>query len=164
MDDFIYVGKIVNTHGLKGEIRILSDFEKKDKVFVPGMTIYIGRKKEKEVINTYRHHKMFDMITMAGYSDINEIIRYKGLYVYIKKEDLNLDDNEYLDTDLIDLDVYVKDAKVGTITEVRDSGNNKFIVVKTEEKEVFVPLQDEFIKEVNLNDKYIVIEPIKGMF
>ena len=164
MDDFIYVGKIVNTHGLKGEIIILSDFEKKDKVFVPGMTIYIGRKKEKEVINTYRHHKMFDMITMVGYSDINEIIRYKGLYVYIKKEDLNLDDNEYLDTDLIDLDVYVKDAKVGTITEVRDSGNNKFIVVKTEENEVFVPLQDEFIKEVNLNDKYIVIEPIKGMF
>ena len=49
MDDFIYVGKIVNTHGLKGEIRILSDFEYKEKVFVPGMTIYIVRKKEPTV-------------------------------------------------------------------------------------------------------------------
>jgi len=164
MDDFIYIGKIVNTHGLKGEVRIMSDFEKKDKVFIPGMTIYIGRKKEKEIINTYRHHKVFDMITMKGYSDINEIIRYKGLYVYVKKEDLKLDDNEYLETDLIDLDVYIDDSKVGVITEVRNSGNNKFIVVRTKEKEVYVPLQDEFIKSVDLNKKTIIIKPIKGMF
>ena len=164
MDDFIYIGKIVNTHGLKGEVRILSDFEKKDKVFIPGMTIYIGRKKEKEVINTYRHHKVFDMITMKGYSDINEIIRYKGLYVYIRKEDLKLDEDEYLDSDLVDLDVYIDDDKVGTVLEVRNGGNNKFIVVKTIEKEVFVPLREEFIKEVNLDKKYIIITPIKGMF
>ena len=164
MDEFIYVGKIVNTHGLKGEVRILSDFEKKDKVFIPGMTIYIGRKKEKEIINTYRHHKVFEMITMKGYSDINEIIRYKGLYVYVKKEDLNLNDNEYLDSDLINLNVYVDNNNIGIITDIRDSGHNKFLVIKTDEKEVFVPMQDEFIKEVNLKDKKIVIKPIKGMF
>ncbi len=164
MDEFIYVGKIVNTHGLKGEIRILSDFEKKDKVFIPGMTIYIGRKKEKEVINSYRHHKVFEMITMKGYSDINEVIRYKGLYVYVKKEDLNLSNNEYLESDLINLNVYVKDENIGLITDIRDSGHNKFLVIKTKEKEVFIPMQDEFIKEVNLKDKKVVIEPIKGMF
>lgn len=164
MDEFIYVGKIVNTHGLKGEVRILSDFEKKDKVFVPGMTIYIGRKKEKEIINSYRHHKVFEMITMKGYSDINEIIRYKGLYVYVKKEDLNLNDNEYLDSDLINLDVYVNDEKIGIVTAIRDSGHNKFLVIKTDKKEAFVPMQDEFIKKVNLKDKAIIIEPIKGMF
>ncbi len=164
MDEYIYIGKIVNTHGLKGEVRILSDFEKKDKVFIPGMTIYIGRKKEKEVINSYRHHKVFEMITMKGYSDINEIIRYKGLYVYIKKEDLKLDNDEYLDSDLINLDVYVNNEVVGVITDIRDSGHNKFLVIKTSDKDVFVPMQDEFIKEVNLAEKKIVIEPIKGMF
>ncbi len=164
MDEYIYIGKIVNTHGLKGEVRILSDFEKKDKVFIPGMTIYIGRKKEKEVINSYRHHKVFEMITMKGYSDINEIIRYKGLYVYIKKEDLKLDNDEYLDSDLINLDVYVNNEVVGVITDIRDSGHNKFLVIKTSDKDVFVPMQDEFIKEVNLDEKKIVIEPIKGMF
>lgn len=164
MDEYIYIGKIVNTHGLKGEVRILSDFEKKDKVFIPGMTIYIGRKKEKEVINSYRHHKVFEMITMKGYSDINEIIRYKGLYVYIKKEDLKLDNDEYLDSDLINLDVYVNNEVVGVITDIRDSGHNKFLVIKTSDKDVFVPMQDEFIKEVNLDEKKVVIEPIKGMF
>lgn len=163
-DNYIYVGKIVNTHGLKGEIRILSDFLYKDRVFVPGFAIYIGRKKEKEIINSYRHHKNFEMITMKGYSDIDEVLRYKGLYVYIKKEDLELKDNEYLDSDYFDLDVIVDGNKIGNVIDIRDSGNNKLLVIKTGDKEVFVPLQKEFIKEVNLENNYIIITPIKGMF
>lgn len=163
MEDYIYVGKIVNTHGLKGEIRILSDFEYKDKVFIPGMTIYIGRKKEQEKIVTYRHHKNFEMITMDGYNDIDQVLRYKGLYVYVKREDLSLEKDEYLDSDYIDLDVIIDNNTIGKVIDIRDSGNNKFLVIKTE-KEVFVPLQKEFIKEVNLDKKYIVIVPIKGMF
>ena len=69
MDDFIYIGKIVNTHGLKGEVRILSNFEYKDKVFIPGIKYYLGRKKEEVLVKTYRHHKSFEMITMEGYND-----------------------------------------------------------------------------------------------
>lgn len=164
MDDFIYIGKIVNTHGIKGEIRILSDFEKKDKVFIKGMSIYIGRKKEREVINTYRHHKNFEMITMEGYSDINEVLRYKGLYVYIRKEDLKLDDGEYLDSDLINLIVIVDNEEKGIITDIRDSGHNKFLVIKTDSKEIFIPYQKEFIGNIDFINKKIEIKPIKGMF
>ena len=158
-DKFIYI-EMSN----QVEIRILSDFEFKDKVFVPNMVIYIGRKKEKEIIKTYRHHKNFEMITMEGYSDINEVLRYKGLYVYIKKEDLKLNDDEYLDDDLIDLNVYVDNENKGIITDIRDGGNNKFLVIKTNDKEVFVPLNKEFIKSVDLKNKKIIIKPIKGMF
>lgn len=164
MEEFIYVGKIVNTHGIKGEIRILSDFEKKDKVFVKGMPIYIGRKKEREVITSYRHHKNFEMITMEGYTDINQVLRYKGLYVYIKKEDLKLGKGEYLETDLIDLTVIVDNEEKGIITDIRDSGHNKFLVIKTTEKEVFIPYQPEFISKIDFDNKQIVITPIKGMF
>lgn len=164
MEDYIYIGKIVNTHGIKGEIRILSDFEKKDKVFVKGMPIYIGRKKEREVINSYRHHKNFEMITMEGYYDINQVLRYKGLYVYTKKQDLKLDDGEYLETDLINLTVLVDDKKKGIITDIRDSGHNKFLVIKTDSKEVFVPYQKEFIGNIDFPNKKIEIKPIKGMF
>lgn len=164
MEDYIYIGKIVNTHGIKGEIRIISDFEKKDKVFIKGMPIYIGRKKEKEVIASYRHHKNFEMITMEGYTDINQVLRYKGLYVYIKKEDLKLEDGEYLETDLIDLIVIVDNEEKGIITDIRDSGHNKFLVIKTESKEVFIPYQKEFIGNVDFINKKIEIKPIKGMF
>lgn len=164
MDEYIYVGKIVNTHGIKGEIRILSDFEKKDKVFVSGMPIYIGRKKEREIIKSYRHHKNFEMITMEGYSDINEVLRYKGLYVYIKKEDLRLEEGEYLETDLIGLTVMVEDINKGTVSDIRDSGHNKFLVIQTEKKEVFIPYQKEFIAKVDFENQAITVTPIKGMF
>lgn len=62
--DYIKIGKIVNTHGIKGEVRLLSKFPYKDKVFVKDMNIYID-KKYKEVINSYRKHKNFDMITFS---------------------------------------------------------------------------------------------------
>ena len=68
---YVLIGKLVNTHGLKGEVRILSDFKYKDKIFIPGMKIYIGKNKEKQVINSYRKHKIFDMITLLGFNDIN---------------------------------------------------------------------------------------------
>lgn len=164
MDDYIYIGKIVNTHGLKGEIRILSDFEKKEKVFISGMNIYIGRKKEKEVINTYRHHKNFEMITMVGYTDINEVLCYKGLYVYVKKEDLQLENDEYLESDYIGLTVIVDGIDKGKIIEIRDSGHNKFFVIAKDNKQVFVPYQKEFIKSIDLDKKQVVVIPIKGMF
>lgn len=164
MDDFIYVGKIVNTHGLKGEIRIISDFEYKDKVFVPNFPIYIGRKKEKEIIKTYRHHKNFEMITMDGYDYIDEVLKYKGLYVYIKREDLNLNDTEYLESDLIGLNVIVDNNLSGTVTDIRDTGNNKILVIDHNDKNVFIPYQKEFIESVDITKKEIVIKPIKGMF
>ena len=164
MDEYIYIGKIVNTHGLKGEVRILSDFQFKDKVFKQGVTIYLGRKKEEFKIVTYRHHKVFEMITMEGLNDINLVLRLKGLYVYVLKKDLVLNDGEYLDSDLINLNVIVDNKEVGTVTNVRDSGNNKFLVIKTDTKEVFVPYQKEFVKEINLENNTIIIEPIEGMF
>ena len=56
---YVLIGKLVNTHGLKGEVRILSQFKYKNKVFIPGMKIYIGKDKVCEEITSYRHHKIF---------------------------------------------------------------------------------------------------------
>ena len=164
MDEYIYIGKIVNTHGLKGEVRILSNFEFKDKVFVPGIRYYLGRKKEEVLVKTYRHHKNFEMITMDGYNDINEVLRLKGLYVYIKKSDLKLDNGEYLDTDLINLEVIVNDENKGIVKDIVDAGNNKLLLIDYNGKNVYIPYKDEFIKSIDLNNKKIVIEPIEGMF
>ena len=73
----IKIGKIVNTHGIKGELRLLSKFPYKDKVFIKNMPIYIN-KEEKEIINTYRKHKNFDMITLDGYTNINEVLKLRA--------------------------------------------------------------------------------------
>ena len=105
MDEYVYIGKIVNTHGIKGEIRILSDFKFKDKVFVPDRKIYIGEDYHEEIINSYRHHKVFEMITLKGYSNINEVLKYMKKNVYVKRVDLSLGNEDYLDEDIIGLDV-----------------------------------------------------------
>ena len=67
----IKIGKIVNTHGIKGELRLLSKFPYKDKVFINNITIYID-KKDKEIINTYisadeNYEKVFDDETFSIY-------------------------------------------------------------------------------------------------
>ena len=70
--DLVCVGKIVNTHGIKGELRIRSDFEKKEMVFKVGNKIIIDN--EEHIIRTYRYHKIFDMITIDEYTNINDVL------------------------------------------------------------------------------------------
>ena len=88
----IYIGKIVSTHGIKGELRILSDFEYKDRVFKVGNKLVINNKDY--VIRSYRHHKNFEMVTLDDYHDINEVLFLLKNKVYFKESDLELSDNE----------------------------------------------------------------------
>ena len=163
MEEFLVIGKIVNTHGIRGEIRLLSRFKYKDKVFVKDMPIYIGRNKDKEIINSYRHHKTFEMITLVGYNNINQVLKYKGQMAYIKKSDLKLNDNEYLDSELIDLDVVIDNEIVGKVTAVNDNGGgNKTLTLLINNKESFVPLIPEFVK-VSIKEKKVYVSPIEGM-
>ena len=87
----IYVGKIVKTHGIKGELCIISDFPYKRKVFVPEKSIILNDKEYK--IKTYRPHKNYDMVTFYDYNDINEVLNFLGSDVYIKYADLDLEDD-----------------------------------------------------------------------
>ena len=121
--NYLYLGKIVNTHGIKGEIRIISNFERKDLVFNPNFKIYIGDDKEEKVINTYRHHKNFEMITLKGINDINDVLKYKGLDVYIKRDDLKLDN--FLINDLINYKIVNNKKYYGIIKEIRSNKRNK---------------------------------------
>lgn len=159
---YVLIGKIVNTHGLKGEVRILSDFRYKDRVFVSNMKIYIGKEKKEEIINTYRHHKIFEMITMEAYNDINEVLKYKGEYVFINREDLVLKKNEYLDTDLINLNVYIDNKLIGQVKKVEKYSKNELFVVKGQEKDYLIPYNFDIIK-ISLKEKRIDVENINGL-
>lgn len=160
---YIYIGKIVNTHALKGELKLLSDFKYKDRVFKKNFNIYIGKNKIKETITNYRHHKVFDMICLEGYTNINEVLKYKGEKAYVLKEDISLNENEYLDEDLIGLEVYQKDSLIGSVKRIDKYKANDIIVVKGKNKDYLVPYIDEFIKKIDLNHKKIIINDIKGL-
>lgn len=161
--EYLYVGKIVNTHGIKGEVRVLSDFPYKDRVFKKGFCIYIGKNKEKEMITSYRVHKMFDMITMEGFININEVLKYKGKGVFIRKDDLVLGDNEYLEEDLIGLDVIVNQEIVGRVVRIERDKYQSKIVVNKGEKEYLVPYVCDIIKKIDLDEGRMEIQYIKGL-
>ena len=160
--EYIYIGKIVNTHGIKGEVRLLSDFKYKEKVFKRDMLIYIGKDKTEEKIISYRRHKQFDMICMDGYTNINEILKYKGLNVYINKDDLILDNNKYLNEDIIGLDVIV-DKKIIGIVEDIEKNAKELIIVKGSEREFLIPYNDYFVNKIDIDNKKIYINNIKGL-
>lgn len=157
----VYIGKIVNTHGIKGEIRLLSDFPFKDKVFVVGNSILIDDIEYK--INSYRRHKMFDMITLEGYNNINDVLFLMKKKVYFDKDKLVLSDDEILDEDLIKFRVIDDDGNIGKITEIfMASSTNKILRVEFSH-EVLIPYNSPIIKNIDKNKKEIHVSLIGGM-
>ncbi len=155
MNDFILVGKIINTFGIKGELKISSMFEYKERIFKEDFPIYIGINKVKELISTHRFHKNHDLILFKGYSNINEVLKYKGENIYIKRSELPLRENEYLYQDLIGFKVYEQDEYLGIITDYEE--NNQNILFKVSgTKTFYLPNIDVYIQEINLLEKKII--------
>lgn len=143
---YISIGKIVNTHGIKGEVRLLSHFEYKEKAFVKGMKIYIGKEKIEEEIVSYRPHKSFDMIRLKGRYNINDVLSYKGQFCYVDYDDLRLSGDECLAMDLIGLPAYSAGAHVGCVKRIEDIGNDRrLLILEHDGKESMIPYIQEFV-------------------
>lgn len=158
--DYLYIGKLVNTHGIKGEVRLLSNFRHKDKVFIKGFKFYVGKEKKEYVVETYRKHKSFDMVVFKDNYDINLIEHLKGSLVYIDKKDLKLDKNTFLSVDLIGFSVIINDKLIGVVESVMDTLANEVLVL---ENNVMIPYVKAFINKVDIKNKRIYVEDVKGL-
>ncbi len=162
MNEFVYIGKVVNTHGIKGEFRILSNFELKDKVFVLNNHIYIGDDKKEYTILSYRHHKDFEMITVEGITDINQAILLKGKKVYFKRSDLELNSDDYLIDDLLDCDVIEDDKTLGKVTDIIYNNANILLNV-TGSNNFYIPIKGNYIIKVDKEAKKIYTSNAKDL-
>lgn len=142
---YIKVGTIVNTHALKGEVRIISNFEYKDRVFKINNTLYIGMSKSEEVIETYRVHKNFDMVKFKGIDNITDVLKYKGSAVYVNIDDLKLKNDEILIEELLGMSVIVNDKLLGSITDYIDNNGNKLVVVNNK----YIPYNKDLIEKID---------------
>ncbi len=158
--EYLYIGKLVNTHGIKGEVRLLSKFRHKDKVFVKDFKFYVGKDKKEYIVETYRRHKNFDMVLFKDNYDINLIEHLKGSLVYINKEDLKLDKNVFLSIDLIGFDVIINDKLVGVINDVLDTPANEVLVLDTG---VMIPYVNAFIKNIDMEKRHVIVNDVKGL-
>ncbi len=158
--DYLYVGKLVNTHGIKGEVRLLSSFRHKQEIFIPGFKLYIGKNKTEYEIEHYRKHKSFDMIVFKGFYDINMVEHLKGSLVYINRNDLVLEKNVFLAVDLIGFNVIINDKLIGVIKEVLDTPANEVLVL---DNKIMIPYVREFINKVDTLKKEVVVNDMKGL-
>lgn len=144
----IIVGKYVNTHGIKGEIRILSDFSRKDLIFKPKFKLYINNKEF--IVKSYRKHKKYDMITFEGINSINDIEYLKGNNVYIRRDDIN----EFIDEDLYKYLISVN-SKLYKIKNILMNNFQKILVL---ENDKMVPYVDDFVLKKDDEKKIIYMD------
>lgn len=154
----ICIGKIVNTHGLKGEVKIISDFKYKNLVFKKNFVFHVNN--EKLIVKSYRKHKMFDMVTFDLIDDINNVLKYKGKDIYINREDIK--EKIILNEDYIGLEVY-SDRYIGIVEEIMKNPAHDILVVNNNGKINLIPNVEEFVKSVDVDNKKIIINEIEGL-
>ena len=102
-------------------------------------------------------HKNYDMVTFDGIDNINDVIVYKGDAVYANRNDIKIDG--YFDEDLIGLDVYTSSC-IGKVEYILKSKAHDILVLDTGK---MIPNISEFVKQIDLNDKKIIVEKVEGL-
>ena len=104
------------------------------------------------------------MVTFVGYNNINQVLKYLKENVYIIKEDLNLNTDEYLEKDLIGFDVIENNEVVGKVIAIeKTSPTNKIMEINYKGKKVLLPYHQDFILKLDLQNKKIEVKLIEGM-
>lgn len=167
--NYYTVGKLVNTQGLKGEVRVVSTTDFPDKRFKKGKTLLLfhptlARPLEVKVA-TRRQHKEFELLTFEGFDSIEAVEKYKGGELKVSEEELIPNrDGEFYIHQLIGCEV-VTDAgeELGKLTEVLQPGANDVWVVKGKRGEILLPYIDDCIKQVDIENKRIVCHLMEGL-
>ena len=159
---YINIGKITSTHGLKGELKLKSSFIYIDNILKEGFNFYIGNNKEQVNLLKHRYHNGTYLLTFKNYEDINLVENFRNTEVYVKKEDIKLQEGEFLFEDYIGLKAYYNNNEIGTVQDIVNCGNNNYVFYIKGTKEILIPLNKKFIKEVKLNEK-ITFKELEGL-
>lgn len=164
--DYIQVGKIINTHGIKGELKIYpltDDIYRFDHL----KTAFLGENKTKVEIESVKYHKDLVILKFKEFNDINQVLSFKENFIYVDQEGkIDLPKGHYFIFDIIDCKVYdTKNNIIGIVKDVIQLASNDIYVVKdiSTEKEYLIPAVKEFFVDIDIDEKIIIIDPIEGM-
>ena len=153
--------KILTTHGIKGEVKIKIITDDLNR-FNKGTILYVGEEKEAITINSFRLFKEMGLITFNNITNINDVLKYIGKSIYVDT-DMYDDDGIYYD-DLIGCNVFDKGNLIGVCVDVMEVPQGEILVIKLSNgKQGYVPFVDEFVKEIDIENKQINIESIEGL-
>jgi 16S rRNA processing protein RimM len=154
-------GRIVNTHGIKGEVKIESWCDSPD-VLARLKVLYLDGKPLK--IRSARVHKNCVITFLEGVDDIDTAMTLKGKVIHLDRKDIALPKGQVFMADLIGLKVIDDDsgAELGQLSDVLSPSIQKVYVVHGE-RDIMIPAVDEFIREINVEAGYVRVHLIEGM-
>ncbi|MER0123424.1 ribosome maturation factor RimM [Streptococcus sp. ZJ93] len=167
--NYFKVGKIVNTQGLQGEMRVLSVTDFAEERFKKGNQLALFDPKDQFVMNveiaSHRKVKIFDIIKFKGMYHINDIEKYRDFTLKVAEEDLtDLEDGEFYYHEIIGLEVYEGEQLLGTIKEILQPGANDVWVVKRKGKrDLLLPYIPPVVLEVDVANGRVQVELPEGL-
>ncbi len=167
--NYFNVGKIVNTQGLQGEMRVLSVTDFAEERFKKGNKLALFDKKDQFVMDveiaSHRKAKNFDIIKFKGMYHINDIEKFRDFSLKVAEEDLSeLEDGEFYYHEIIGLEVYENDVLLGTIKEILQPGANDVWVVKRKGKrDLLLPYIPPVVLGINIEQGRVDVEIPEGL-
>ena len=167
--NYFNVGKIVNTQGLQGEMRVLSVTDFAEERFKKGNTLALFDKKDQFVMDveiaSHRKVKNFDIIKFKGMYHINDIEKFRDFTLKVREEDLtDLEDGEFYYHESIGLEVYENDLFLGTIKEILQPGANDVWVVKRKGKrDLLLPYIPPVVLRIDIERGRVDVEIPEGL-
>lgn len=162
---FLECGKIINTHGVRGGLKLESwcdtpqDLASLKKVFLKKGTEYICHKVKRASV-----FKQFVLFDLEGIADIDTANALRGAVVYADREDVHIDEDAFFIADIIGLPVIdiENGEKIGELTDVINLGASDLYEIKTSNGNKLIPAVPEFIKEVD-TERGIFVSLIEGL-
>ena len=164
----VEVGKIVNTHGIKGEVKVKSNSDFTDTRFQPGEVLTIEQTHKEPItltVTSHRMHKGLHMLTFEGINNINDIEHLKGQVLLQERdhEEIELAENEFYYSDIIGCTVFDdEETPIGRVIEIFETGANDVWVVRGD-KEYLIPYIADVVKQVDVEGRTIHITPLEGL-
>lgn len=160
--DLLQAGKIINTHALRGDMRIFPYCDSAD-FLCQVKKLYIDNKPYQ--VTAARVHKGQALVHLKGIERIEEAEKMVGKFVYLNKKDVDLEDGRFFIDDIIGLQVEDVDTGevYGKVTDIIPTGANDVFEV-TGDRILLVPKIDDVVLEIDLEKEVIKIRPLQGLF
>ena len=165
MEDYLMVGVIANTHGVRGEVKVYPTTDDVNR-FKKLKEIYMGDEKAPLHIQSVKFQKNMVILGFKEFTTLNEVegLRNKELFVD-RAHAVKLQKDEYFISDLIGMKVVTDEgADLGELTDVMTTGANDVYVVKTTDgKEVLLPAIKECVLNVDMNERVMSVHIMEGL-
>ncbi|MBG9817045.1 ribosome maturation factor RimM [Bacillus safensis] len=168
--EWLNVGKIVNTHGVRGEVRVVSKTDFPEERYKKGSVLYIFKQGQSEplkvTVASHRQHKQFDLLTFEEINSLNEAEHLKESILKVEKENLgSLDEGEFYFHQIIGCEVYDEEDKlIGQIKEILTPGaNDVWVIGRKGKKDALIPYIPSVVKNIDISSKTVHIEVLEGL-